>query len=340
MSTLPTAKPDHRKLPRKKRAPSSRDQAILVAHRVHGRTQADLANEYRLTQSRISAIVRRVEKWRAGVFPSVDEELDGRERQRLERWVERERLQAVHSRAMRAYDTQPAELVTVREGHRDGKPFKEETHRQQAPNVQLLKTALRAAVDLGKLNDKPEPPPPEPHDACGRWWHIHEQLCELRRDARAKGELDGDEDDGRESSRVNQWMKALTGHNSVESISAAQGANEVAASNCTTCTNPTAEEARETPVIEPAALASSASHEPTSDPGLRTMDSAAAPSQKKKPAIEQQPPSPAERRRRHQEKLEQLREARRLGMPYQFVFDPEDGPIPRPTYQLDGVGYE
>jgi len=432
MSTLPTAKPNHRKLPRKRRAPSGRDQAILVAYRVHGRTQQELADEYHLSQRRISAIVCRVERWRAELLPAVDEELDSRERQRLERWLERERLQAIHSRAMRAYDTQQPALVSVREGQRDGKPFKEETRREQGPNVQLLKVALRAAVDLGKLNDKPEPPTEEPKSIRSRWWHIHRQLCELRREFRAASDpaedaIDDDEiDDNDDHALVHEWMNALVGKaeaaGCVQSASAdadtrssdgwhwplaseepasdsrqpetmptgvldsgnptsrvvpnsdldpegqaaspadtatllgpsalagcqchpASGAFRStqapyeAASNCSTCSNATAATARETPSIEPAVSAPTASSEPTSDRRHSTTDPSSLSPQKNKPAIEQQPASPAERRRLHQEKLEQLREAQRLGLPIQFVFDPEDGPIPRPTYQLDGVGY-
>src|SRR5687768_16939272 len=101
--------PDHRTLPRKKRAPSQRDQAILVAYRVNGRTQADLAEQYDLSQSRISAIVRRVERWRAELVLVDEDELDNRQRRRLESWLERERLQGIYERSMRAYDTQPAE---------------------------------------------------------------------------------------------------------------------------------------------------------------------------------------------------------------------------------------
>src|SRR5437773_6550437 len=57
-----TPKPDHRTLPRRKRPLSTRDQAILLASRTQGRTQAQLAADFRLSQSRISQILRRAEK--------------------------------------------------------------------------------------------------------------------------------------------------------------------------------------------------------------------------------------------------------------------------------------
>ena len=45
----------------------------------------------------------------------------------------------------------------------------------------------------------------------------------------------------------------------------------------------------------------------------------------------------AQRRRIHMQKLEQLKEARRRGLPIQFEFDPADGPLPPLYYHLDGA---
>jgi hypothetical protein len=39
------------------------------------------------------------------------------------------------------------------------------------------------------------------------------------------------------------------------------------------------------------------------------------------------------------QKLEQLKEARRRGLPIMFEFDPADGPLPPRYVQLDGVDY-
>lgn len=54
---------DHRKLPRRKRRLSVRDQAILLAFRTQGLTQPQLAADFHLSQSRISQILRRAEKF-------------------------------------------------------------------------------------------------------------------------------------------------------------------------------------------------------------------------------------------------------------------------------------
>src|SRR5947207_13800508 len=126
----PTPKIDHRKLPRQKRPPSARDQAILVAYRTQGRTQVSLARQHGISQRRVSEIVRRVERWRADLIPSEENQLEHEQQVRLDRWLERERGQAIYDRGIRAFDHAPKELTTTRTGHRDGKKFEEKTVRQ------------------------------------------------------------------------------------------------------------------------------------------------------------------------------------------------------------------
>ena len=189
MTTTAPAKPDHRSLPRKKRPPTARDQAIFIAYHVTARTQTELAEDYDLSQRRISEIIKRVERWRADLIPAAAGELEPRQQQRVDRWLEHERLRSIHARAIRAYDTQALELKTTRKGDRDGKPYHDETTRQQPPNVQLLKVALRAAGDMGKLDDKPSLDAPIPGDAHQRFWAAHALICELRRSARQRGEV-------------------------------------------------------------------------------------------------------------------------------------------------------
>jgi Sigma-70, region 4 len=361
-SPLPTPKPDHRTLPRKKRAPSMRDQAILVAYRVEGRTQEDLAEKYRLSQRRISAIISRVERWRADVIPAAEGELDRKQRERFERWAERERLQGIQSRAMRAYDTQPTELKTVREGHRDGKPFREETTRQLPPNVQLLKVALRASVDLGKLNDKPPLETNNAKESRQRFWQACELILDLRREAAERGEITTDSFDG---AVVKEWMDALLGKGQPAAASATgpgvggdnrlstrsdefpqstAGPFEDAPSNRSNCSNPAAPAADDEWPAEP--LSDAAEVEAVQDvPAPEPVRSAAPTSpptapQKKNPRVEPQPLSLAERRRLHQQKLDQLRDAQRRGLPIMVHFDPADGPIPRPHLQIDDFGYQ
>jgi transposase len=311
---LPAAKPDHRTLPRKKRAPNLRDQAILVAYRVEGRTQAKLAEDYDLSQSRISAIIRRVERWRADLIPAAENELDGSQRQRLERWLERERLQAIHTRAMRAHDAQVRELKTVREGHRDGKPFQDETRREQQPNVLFLKLALRATTDIGRLNDKPVVDDEhEAKDARARWWQAYTLLLEIRRDARDAGQL-GPKNSG-EGAIVQEWMKVLTGEKEAdENVGRAprsagtRGSDVPLATNSSSCSNAAAAIAPNVPPAEPLDEATEAvtpADVPTPEPARSAALAARSATPQKKKTVEQLPL--AERRLTNQEKLAQLR---------------------------------
>jgi len=48
---------------RRRRAPSERDQQIYLDYQTTGQTQVQLAEQYRLTQCRISQIIKRVEAW-------------------------------------------------------------------------------------------------------------------------------------------------------------------------------------------------------------------------------------------------------------------------------------
>src|SRR5438876_12312321 len=58
---------------RRRSAPSARDQQIYLDYQTTGRSQEELAKDYKLTQCRISQIIRRVKAWLAcgaGVSPA------------------------------------------------------------------------------------------------------------------------------------------------------------------------------------------------------------------------------------------------------------------------------
>ena len=52
--------------PRRRPAPSARDQQIYLDYQTTGRSQEELAKDYELTQCRISQIIHRVEAWMVG----------------------------------------------------------------------------------------------------------------------------------------------------------------------------------------------------------------------------------------------------------------------------------
>ena len=109
MSTT-TARPDHRTRPRQKRPPKFRDQAIYLQYLDGGRSQEELAEKHRLTQSRISQIISRVQKWRANLRPQESGELSHEERQRLDYFANREMHESIRRRAIRDYDAAPKQL--------------------------------------------------------------------------------------------------------------------------------------------------------------------------------------------------------------------------------------
>ena len=150
MSTI-AKKPDHRTLPRRKRPPSSRDQAIYLARHALGWSQAQLAQQFQLSQPRVSQILRRVEQWRARTGSPVERELDAAGRRALERQLERERSLALYDRAIRAFDAAPRELTAHKRGERDGKTFSEDSQRDLPPHVQMLKIAMRVNEMLFRL---------------------------------------------------------------------------------------------------------------------------------------------------------------------------------------------
>ena len=140
-SDLP--KPDHRTLPRKKRPPSPRDQALFDLRQAKGWTQERIAKEHRLSQSRVSQILRRVAAWR----DAQQAELAG-EQERHQSRLERARHQELYERSLREFDGVPQELTTIRRIHRGQAVVCETTRRQQLPSVQWLKLAQRAAEAL------------------------------------------------------------------------------------------------------------------------------------------------------------------------------------------------
>ena len=210
-------KTDHRSLPRQKRAPSERDQAIYAARHSLGWTQARLAKKYHVSQRRISTILKRVEQWLGNARPLEQGELDAGARLRLERRLEHERARAVYDKAMRAFDTGPKELKTTKKGKRGDVEYHEEVTREQPVNVQLLRTALLANADLRKVADKPAPPKqptPEQEEERRRrdalnW--LYEQRFKAESDCRVPKSNDGSGAGFGSMDTVELWLDALLG---------------------------------------------------------------------------------------------------------------------------------
>ena len=210
MSTTASPQADYRTLPRKKRPPGQRDQGIYLQY-LDGRTQEELAEQHHVSQSRISQIVRRVERWRANLRPQEEGELSHEERQRLERWRARRLQEGIYARAIRRFDAPPQVLITTKEATRDGKTYHEETQRQLATPAGLLRIAQRAAEKLEEQADK-EPLPGEEADPRQARWEAGGLLQTLRRAAEESGRVP-QSNDFNYVTAVNYCLSALLGEN-------------------------------------------------------------------------------------------------------------------------------
>jgi hypothetical protein len=176
------------------RPPSQRDQEIFKRIAVGGERQTAVAAELKLTKGRISQIVGRVRRWLAEGSPGDPELLSWRQRQRLERALALARQQAIYDEALRELarrQAHPQEIVTRTET-KDGEETKVVTTVRDAPlNIQLLKTAQRAAAELERLSQReplPDEPPPMPGERELEE-HARYALCELRRLAEKAGRV-------------------------------------------------------------------------------------------------------------------------------------------------------
>lgn len=176
-----------RRLP-KRRSPSARDDRIYAEHKVHARTQVELAAEHGLSRGRVSQIVAKVAQWRADAGPR-EGELKHDQRQRLERGLERERMELLYAQSLRMLKEFEKPATTVRGGARKGEEWSEETKREQ-PNTRLqaLKAAMRAAESLGKMADREGPPdPPDESEPAIKGHVLFWELVRKRREAEEKG---------------------------------------------------------------------------------------------------------------------------------------------------------
>jgi len=194
--------------------PSPRERAMYRAVAVEGRTQHDVGAEFGRSQSAVSRLVQRFERWRGGAKGEECGELDPQRQAHLDRWLERERAEEVYQRSMRlALKMEQAPATTRREGDRgvkeEGKKWFEETKRDQlAAAGQMLKTALRANESLGKLADK-EPLPPLPGaDSPIDYEELLGVLTRLRKEAEETGRVPKSD---RAKSMADIWLRALVG---------------------------------------------------------------------------------------------------------------------------------
>ena len=110
-------KPDHRKLPRKKRPPSRRDQAIYMQWLAEACPQQQLAEDHGLKQPRISQILQPREEVAGQPAAAGGRRAEPRRSgSGLERWEQQQLHRGIYQRAIRDYDSTPEELTTSKKG--------------------------------------------------------------------------------------------------------------------------------------------------------------------------------------------------------------------------------
>jgi hypothetical protein len=176
--------------PRRRAAPSSRNQQIYLDYQTTGCSQTDLAKAYKLTQCRISQILRRVRAWltREGEAPAEpgqssmftssfpgsrlgthypeapassdaasnpELESSNSDRQDLDRALHRNYIDFVCRQAIREFQIDRV-TVTRKKGKRGDKPFNETTKRREPKSLQCLKIINQALKLLRAFNPEPK----------------------------------------------------------------------------------------------------------------------------------------------------------------------------------------
>jgi len=145
--------------PHERPAPSERDRDIYLLHKAHRVKQKQLAHDYEMSAGRVSQIVKKVGAWFANAS-AKDGELDHDQQRRLERRIERERLEQLYDYNLRMLEDFEKPATSTRGEGEDAMTTKRE---ERNARVQALKTAVRTAESLGKIAEReplPEPPVP------------------------------------------------------------------------------------------------------------------------------------------------------------------------------------
>jgi ribosomal protein S30 len=197
--------------PRKKRPPSERNQQIYRDYAVLGRSQAELASQYKVSQVRISQIIGLVETWARRRYPGHDGEPTQDDRQRLERQLEIDRQTLLFRQAIKAMEQGTMTTKTITKTLNADGTVKSivETIREVPIFMQAQRQAQRAAEQLAKLNDKPPPPLPDPaRDLDRREATLLQILCQMRCEAEEAGLVKESRD---LFYLVSAWKNALLG---------------------------------------------------------------------------------------------------------------------------------
>ena len=130
--------------PFKMKPPSRRDREIYQAVAIARRSLRDVAKEYGLAHSRISAIRDRYERW-LELTNGHDKQVSWRQRRGVSEYNHRMRLERLFTLSLDGYEVTMQEQKSHKIVRTDGKPDRtEEVNKTPLPSAKLLELALKA----------------------------------------------------------------------------------------------------------------------------------------------------------------------------------------------------
>jgi hypothetical protein len=208
---------------RARKTPSARNQRIADEVWVNGRTQVEVAAEYRLSQRRISQICQQVEAWQAQTEAWERGQTCGSKEKEVENELQKRQLTEIYRRSMRAFTRSERPLVSRRSRKCAGdEQWSEEHEREQRLDTGSLRVAMRALEQRAKLapRDHPDRRYTSDRHVQNLEWIVH-ILSHYRRDAEQRGEVPC----GPESSKelVERVMRKLLAGSKSEQKASAEG---------------------------------------------------------------------------------------------------------------------
>ena len=169
--------------PNDRRPPSERNLTIYTLCKAHRVPQKDLALKYEIGALRVSQIVKEVGDWFANAS-AKDGELDHNQQRRLERRIERERLEHLYGKSLRMLEDfeKPAESTRG-----EGEGAVKTTREERNARVQALKSCTRIAESLGKIAEREPLPEPAGVEVPIPPYRLYGELKRQREAAEGRG---------------------------------------------------------------------------------------------------------------------------------------------------------
>ena len=114
--------------PTRPKQPSGRDTTIFYECRVLKRTQQDVAQQFEMSQARVSQIVKQVSQWRADASPAEGGEFERDQSRRLAHWEGKQRIEKFLGWTMAGIvDSQRSQTIVKQREDGEGKVQWKET---------------------------------------------------------------------------------------------------------------------------------------------------------------------------------------------------------------------